>query len=956
MGEKRAAPQIVILLAGLVWPVVACGAEANLMGWWKFDGNGLDSSGNGRDGSLVRDAHYEAGYAGQALALDGDGDCFTVDGYRGILSADPVTVAAWVNTTGDGTMVYWGRNAGRRRVDFRISAGRLRVEHGSGNLQGDTSLNDGEWHHVALTMPPLAPVSNPPVKLYLDGQDDTRDTQDPEGDFFELVDHSANVDLTFGCRVPNGDRYFPGLMDEVRMYDRELTASEIEDLMVYGHLARASSPSIPDGGKFEDPWTNLEWAPGPLATYHNVYFGTSFEDVNAGAENAFVGKVVDNSQLVGLSGFPAPEGLKTGITYYWRVDAVNESNPDSPWRGQVWSFWIPELNAYHPVPADDEPFENTNVVLSWAPGLRAIFGTVYFGTDANQVASATGGLPMMETTYDPGPLEPATIYYWRADTFNGTDWVKGNVWSFKTMPEIPLAADPNLILQYQFDEGKGTTLVDWSGHGNHGKLVGTQWTNPGWLSDGDGALTFADGGYVAIDQLNYSGPGRTEVTVCAWIRTTDPNDQYIVSFDRNEYYRLQINGEVATAGQVGWHVMTMDGATETQVDYGSLTRVDDGLWHHVCGVFDHGTSTIFIDGQPEPSATGGVTYGIGDLVRYGFLGANSEATSFNGARGAGSGITGDLSEVRIYDKALTQEEVLEAMRGDPRMAWDLQPTSGRILQVGTVTRVTWRPGDGASQHDVYFGTDVDAVRTADAADTTGVYRGRQSGATNTPAEGLAWGQTYHWRIDEVGNDGTVTRGRVQTFSVADYITIEDFEGYLNVEGSAIFDTWIDGWTNGTGAVVGNLVAPFAERENTYDGGWAMPLDYNNINAPWYSEAERTWETAQNWTGNGVDTLTLYYTAGPLVDVAVQGLSALYVGVADGAGRTAVFVNSNPEAVWQTEWQRWDVPLADISAAGVNPKAIKKIFLGVGDRDKPQPGGAGRIYIDAIRLTIAPVPQ
>ncbi len=66
------------LVLGLVTPVTA-GSDPSLMGWWKFEGNGLDSSGSGHNGSLKKDAHYEAGQSGQALALDGDGDCFTVE-------------------------------------------------------------------------------------------------------------------------------------------------------------------------------------------------------------------------------------------------------------------------------------------------------------------------------------------------------------------------------------------------------------------------------------------------------------------------------------------------------------------------------------------------------------------------------------------------------------------------------------------------------------------------------------------------------------------------------------------------------------------------------------------------------------------------------------------------------------------------------------------------------------
>ena len=78
--SKRSAMVMMVLFLGAISPVVAHGADPNPMGWWSFDGNGVDSSGNGRDGTLNGDAHYEAGYLGQALALDGDGDYFTVDG------------------------------------------------------------------------------------------------------------------------------------------------------------------------------------------------------------------------------------------------------------------------------------------------------------------------------------------------------------------------------------------------------------------------------------------------------------------------------------------------------------------------------------------------------------------------------------------------------------------------------------------------------------------------------------------------------------------------------------------------------------------------------------------------------------------------------------------------------------------------------------------------------------
>ena len=941
-----------VFVLGIVWTSPAEAADANLMGWWKLDGDGLDASGNGRSGTLAGDAHYEAGYSGQALVLDGDADFFTVTGWKGLMSASPVTVTAWVNTTasGDATMVYWGRNSGTRRVDFRLGAGRLRVEHGSGNIQGNTTLNDGQWHHVALAMRAGATLVDPQVRLYLDGRNDTQTTTDP--DAFALVDNANNVDLTIGKRVPQGDRHFAGLIDEVRVFDRELSDVEIGDIVTLGYLASPHSPTPPDGEKIEDTWGTLVWTPGPLATSHDVYFGTSFDEVNNRAQTAFVGNIATNSQPVGFPGFPAPDGLVPGTTYYWCVDEVNPTHPDSPWRGQVWSFWIPALTAYAPVPADGSPVEPVDADLNWSLGLKGIMHAVYFGTDRDQVASGTGAPPNVSTTYDPGPLANATTYYWRVDTFNGSAWVTGPVWTFKTRPVIPPAADPNFIAWWKLDEGAGARALDWSGHNNDGTLFGTAWTSPEWVYDGDSGLTFGDGGWVAIDNINYSGGGRTEITVCAWVRTSDPNNQYILAFDRNEYYRLEIAGNGGGPGQIGWELMTINNGVEQQIDSGSVTRIDDGLWHHITGVFDHGTATIFIDGIPEPPAVGGPTFGVGDNVRYGFIGANSEATGFNGSRGVGTGVTGDLGELRIYDRALTQEEILAAMRGDPRRAWDLRPTNGRILQIDDASSVTWRPGDGASQHDVYFGADADTVASADASDTTGLYRGRQSSTVYRPTEGFDWGRNYYWRIDEVASDGSLAPGKVRTIKIADYLVVDDFEDYNDYAPDEIWNTWIDGFGTTTNGAVSGYATPdflagehYAEIVNIHSGQQALPLFYNNNFM--YSEATRTFASPSDWTRHGVQELSLWYLGDPC-NVSER----MYVAVTGGA--TAVIYNTDPNLVTGT-WTEWVIPLQALADQGVNLKSVTSIALGFGTRgNTTTPGGSGVVFFDDITLRRTPV--
>ncbi|MHC4569399.1 MAG: LamG domain-containing protein, partial [Planctomycetota bacterium] len=297
-----------------------------------------------------------------------------------------------------------------------------------------------------------------------------------------------------------------------------------------------------------------------------------------------------------------------------------------------------------------------------------------------------------------------------------------------------------------------------------------------------------------------------------------------------------------------------------QVDYGSLTRVDDGAWHHVCGVFDNGRLTIFIDGLAEPSATGGSTFGTGNL-RPGIIGGNSEAGGYNG----GTAVP-DLDDIRIYSRALTQEEIVLVMRGDPLLAWSPNPSDGSMPDIDNATPLAWSAGDMVSRHDVYFGLDRDAVANADTSDATGVYRGSQAGTSFTPAEGVEWGGgPYYWRVDENNTDGTVTAGRVWTFTVADFILVDNFESYTDNDaaGEAIWQHWIDGFGIPTnGAQAGYLVPPYTEQTIVNGGGQSMPLLYDNTAGVRNSEAVLALTAPRNWTNHGVAVLSLWFRGYP----------------------------------------------------------------------------------------------
>jgi hypothetical protein len=203
----------------------------------------------------------------------------------------------------------------------------------------------------------------------------------------------------------------------------------------------ASRPDPADGTLMEDTWANLSWSPGGSALSHDVYIGDNFDDVDSGAEGTFVGNQDGTFIVVGFPGFPFPDGLVPGTTYYWRIDEVNDAEPNSPWKGPVWSFSIPPKTAYFPDPADGAVSVALNAELSWTGGYGSKLHTVYFGETFEEVGNATGGSAQGSTEFTPGPLKMAKTYYWRVDEFDIVDTYKGDVWSFTTEGAVT-ALDP----------------------------------------------------------------------------------------------------------------------------------------------------------------------------------------------------------------------------------------------------------------------------------------------------------------------------------------------------------------------------------------------------------------------------------------------------------------------------------------------------------------------------------
>jgi len=607
----------------------------------------------------------------------------------------------------------------------------------------------------------------------------------------------------------------------------------------------AINPSPANNSLAEGTTVTLQWQSGPFATENDIFLADNLDDVNAATSSSPMGPGEVYKARQDANSYTVTD-LTPGATYYWRVDGVSGTDV---WRGDIWTFTVPQPTAHDPIPADGAKFVDADVMLRWTAGANALHHHVYFGNNRNEVLNGTGRTDkgiVDVNTFSPGQLAFETTYYWRINEDDGKEIHEGDIWTFTTTPQITVT-DPNFVAWWPLDEGEGRDVFDWSGRGNHAKIIGS----PQWVvGQIDIALSFSGGYDEYVDCGNAASLNITNaITLSAWVNTNDAGnseDNPYVTKGNNSYALRHGAGN-----SIGFYIY--DSTSPFSATY-AVNSGFNGVWHHLAGTYDGNNLNLYIDG--EPMAT---TAHVGTI----------DISAFNVNIGSDAAQTwmwynGLIDDVRIYSRGLSQQEIQQIIVTKSEFATRPSPASGSRPDIEHLTPLSWMPGENAAQHDVYFGTDANAVGSADISDTTDIYRGRQDPNTYTPPEELIPGQTYYWRVDEFNADATISRGRIWSFTVADYLIVDDFEDYNDFSPDRIFDTWADGWNVTTnGSQVGYGTAPFAERAIVNSGLQSMPFFYNNTGSAVYSEAVRSFDAPLNdWTREGARTLTLFFRGYP----------------------------------------------------------------------------------------------
>jgi len=604
-------------------------------------------------------------------------------------------------------------------------------------------------------------------------------------------------------------------------------------------------------------------------------------------------------------------------------------------------------------------------LLMWTPGDTAVLQHVYFGTDPD-------ALPLVSkqefTVYwHTEALEPGVTYYWRIDSeeADGTI-ITGDTWSFVSISTITWGPSPangtaDVLIDTQLSWHEGDSVLPLKHHVFFGTDMDEVTAGTGDTDKGIQDTTTYDPGlllgettyYFKVNEVELLGPER-EGNVWSFM-TVGPGPGKIIRewwFDISGTNVSNLTGDARYPNNPdGWEFVTVFRAPDNWAEqFGSRLRgwlfpPETGDYKFLIEADDEGQIRLSPDQDPanavliantagnaesQPqSLVAGERYYIEALMKGGTIADNFRVSWEGPVVGAM-----DLISARYVGATPYLAE----------RAYSPFPADG-ASGVKQTSILSWSAGVYAASHEVYFGTDADAVKNANASSPE--YKGAKNlGSESYDPGKLAWDTTYYWRVDEVNNTNPDSPwvGNVWTLSTGAFLVVDDFEVYNDIDppdpaSNRIFEAWIDGFgTTTNGALVGNDLPPYAERTIVHGGSQSMPYFYDNSSKT--SEATLTLVWPRDWTEEGVTKLSLWFI-GDTANTPERMFVAL--------NGTAVVYHADPDVTQTDVWTEWVIDLQSFADQGVNLANVNTITIGFGTKNSPAAGGAGTMYFDDIRL-------
>jgi chitodextrinase len=571
-----------------------------------------------------------AGKFGKAINMDGSNDVVNAGTGASLNDLASFTYSVWIypRSNGEG-------NAGRI-VDKAGGSGfkRLRLNNSpSASFYGQVKLSTtnavatsaanavtlNQWQHVAMTFDASTRI----LKIYKNG------VQVASGTGTGTPVSEASGAFVIG-NTAGGTNTFNGLIDDVLLYNRALSQTEIQTLASGAPDAGPPVISAVNATNVTQTSATITWSTDELADTRVEYGTTASYGSSTTLDAALV-----TAHSIGLS------GLSVSTTYHYRVHSRDSSGNVSQSADFTFTTVTPDTTPpAAPSGLTASAVSSSQINLSWTASTDDIGVTGYLlercqGAGCSnfaQIATPSG------TTYNNTGLSASTAYSYRVRATDGA----GNLSAYSnvaggTTPAAPPAT--GLVAAYAFAEGSGTTVTDFSGNGNTGTISGATWTTQGKYGN---ALSFDGVNDLVVINGSASLNVSSAMTLEAWIYPAASQSGWRTILQK------QVDAYFLNASHSGGPLRPAGGATiNSSVRYvGASSASPVNTWTHVALTFNGSTLQLYVNGSPVASQS-----------TSGTIQTTSNALRIGGNVPYGEYFNGRIDEVRVYNRALTQAEI-----------------------------------------------------------------------------------------------------------------------------------------------------------------------------------------------------------------------------------------------------------------------------------------------------------
>ncbi|WP_447971265.1 LamG-like jellyroll fold domain-containing protein [Nitrospira sp. M1] len=622
--------------------------DTSLLGYYTFDNTGDlgndDSPAGGHDGTITGAVTTNDATRGNVLSLDGNNDYVDITG-AGALFGSPadITLSAWVNysnaDTLGGEVISLGNNV------------MLRVDNGARGVTGvfydgttwqyndsSMSLADGNWHHIAFTFDDAGNTQ----ALYIDG------VLAASGNATESITYTQGANTRIGANSSDTDNDFDfnGLIDEARIYDRALTATEIANLALEAPSTDTDNIPITVNAVNDVPTiTNL----GGDALAYTEGDGAVVIDQSANATVADVDSSNFDTGTLTVS-------FTAGSDNAEDVLAIRNQGTGA---GQIG------------VSGSNVTYEGTTIgSFTGGSGGTNLVITLDADADADAVSALVQNITYENTDTDNPTTGARTVRYVLTDGDGGTSVDYDTTVTVSGQNDAPIATnDPgnfnsevttlNPLSYWRFGETMGASATDEGSLGNNGTYNGVTLGEPGALNgDANTAVDF-NGWSDYIEIAHDPGYLLNNGSVQLWFKADTIGDiETLFSKDSQDHdtgghldIHILANGEIQARLQsnVGDNLVT------------STNTVTAGTWHHVVVTFGANGMTLHVDGALEDTNayTGGLGATSGDSGNFEpiVIGASSRSSDDLMATPLTQFFGGLIDEVSIFGSQLSTESI-----------------------------------------------------------------------------------------------------------------------------------------------------------------------------------------------------------------------------------------------------------------------------------------------------------